>query len=208
MSASVKLAGVSALALLFAGCQVTDPPARQAPSQSSGPSSWRLALFGNPQNIPAEKSDGREREYGCPAVGVLDGGAAHRVAARTGSAAGEVAHQASLLDTARECRISGTNMIIKVGVEGRMIIGAAGRAGTYTVPVRVAIKRSDAVVTSRFARVPVTIPGGETGVTFTHIEDNIVIPISALDPADEYDIFVGFDEGGGPNDPRKGRRRR
>jgi hypothetical protein len=200
-----------AATMLLAGCQITDPPSSQsgAPSQQGGssPNSWRLALFGNPQNVPQERKGEEERQdLNCPTVGVLDGGAAHRLG-RPG-AASEVAHQASLIDVARECRFSATSIDIKVGVYGRLLIGALGKPGTYSVPVRVAVKRRDAVVASRIARVSVTIPPNETSVAFTHIEENISLPLSERDPSDEYDVYVGFDEGGGPNDPRRGRRRR
>lgn len=210
-----RIAFAAVAALVLGGCQITDPPSNPPSGQggsaqqggASAPSSWRLAIFGNPQNIPPEKAEGGERQdFNCPTVGVLEGGAAHR-AGRPGGAS-EVSHQASLIDVARECKFSQTSLTLKVGVYGRVLIGAQGKPGTYTVPVRVAVKRGDAVVASRFARLPVTIPPNDSSIAFTHVEDNIVVPLSERDPSDEYDVYVGFDEGGGPADPRQGRRRR
>lgn len=203
MPVSLRSVLVLALGLALAGCQSSGGDQAAASGQ---PSSWRLAFFGNPQAVPPEKPiESSQRDLNCPSVGVLEGGAAHRIGRQGGS---EVSHQASLVDTARECRFAGNSMTLKVGVQGRLLIGAAGRAGTYTVPVRVAVKRGEAVVASRFARVSVTIPANEVSASFVHIEDNIALPVSDNDPAEEYDIYVGFDEGGGPADPRRGTRRR
>jgi len=165
--------------------------------------SLRVAVFGNPENRPTEFPTGPQREYTCPSVEIMEGAAAYR----TGGAGG-VAHQASLSDVARECVVSGTQVSMKIGVQGRMLLGASGKPGTYTVPVRIAIKRGDTVVVSRAARVAVSIPANEAGANFTHIEENLILPISERDVADEYDVFVGFDASGGAADPRKGRRRR
>lgn len=202
MSIQVRVAALLLLGASLAGCQSSGEQAA-----SGQPNSWRLAFFGNPTAIPPEKSiESTERELNCPSVGVIEGGAAYRSGGRQG--ASEVAHQASLIETARECRFNGKSMSLKVGIQGRMLIGSAGRPGTFTVPVRVAVKRGDTVVASRFGRASVTVPPNDTSASFVHIEDNIVLPISDQDPAEEYDLFVGFDDGGGPGDPRRGRRQR
>lgn len=194
---------VSALALCVAvaGCQ-----SQGEPSGSGQPNSWRLAFLGNTQAIPPEKSvESTDRNLNCPSVTVQEGGAAYRIG-RPGS--GEIAHQASLAETARECRFSGSSLSLKVGLQGRMLIGAAGRPGTFSAPVRVQVKRGDAVVASRVARVSVTIPQNETSASFVHIEDNITLPVGVNDPAEEYDIIVGFDQGGGQGEARRSRRQR
>ncbi len=190
--------------LALAGCvggSTSSPPAA-----SSGPSTFSLAIFGNPNSIPPEKTAQEDKSYTCPTVDIIEGAAAFRLG-RAGSAT-DVGHQASLIDVARECAFVGNTVTMKVGVQGRMLLGAQGKPGTYVVPVRVAVKRNDVVVASRFARVSVTIPTGESSVAFTHVEQNISLPITANDPGDEYDIFVGFDAQGSTADPRSGRRKR
>ncbi|HRK23881.1 MAG TPA: hypothetical protein PLQ11_02905 [Beijerinckiaceae bacterium] len=175
-------------------------------SPSSGPSLGSLALFGNPQNLPPERQPELEIEYTCPSVSVIEGAAAYR--AGRGTASSDVSHQASLSDVARECRFAGTQFTLKVGVQGRMLIGAQGKAGSFTVPVKVLVKRGDTVVATRAGRVSVSVPAGEGSVAFTHVEDNIVLPITAgRDPSDEYDVYVGFEAGGAPTASRDRRRR-
>lgn len=195
---AVVLAGAAAALAGCGGIGAISEPARSSGGLAS------LAIFGNPQNIPAAEAPENLPDRNCPAVSVMEGGAAHRVG-RAGS--NEVSHQASLVDVARECRYGAGQLSMKIGIQGRMLIGALGKPGSYSVPVRVAIKRMDTVVATRVARVSATIPAGETSVAFVHVEDNVVVPLSAADPAEEYDVFVGFDSGGAA-DPRKGRRRR
>ena len=198
------LAGGVVLALALAGC--TSGGSGSAPAPSGGSNLFSQAMFGNPQNLPRAQAPELEIDYTCPSVGVMEGAAAYRVG-RAGKS--DVAHQASLTDVARECQFMGTQMSVKVGVQGRMLIGSIGKAGTYTVPVRVAIKRDDKVVASRFARVSVTIPAGDGSVAFSHVEENMVVPmVAGTDPGDMYEIYVGFDANGTNADPRSGRRRR
>ena len=198
-TAAVRGATVIVLAGALTGCIGTM-------GESSGggglSESLRTAVFGNPENRPTEFPTGPQREYTCPSVDIMEGAAAYRIASGTG-----VAHQASLTDVARECVVTGNQVRMKIGVQGRMLLGANGKPGTYTVPVRIAIKRGNTVVVSRASRVAVTVPANEAGTTFTHVEENLMMPVSERDISDEYDVFVGFDAQGGGADPRKGRRR-
>jgi hypothetical protein len=145
------------------------------------------------RNIPAPGSvEADEPIRTCPTVGVLEGGSAYRGGSAPGSAQG-VAYQASLINRARECSFEGGQLRMRVGVEGRLLLGTSGRAGSYSVPVRVVVKRRNDIVAQRSARVSVTIPGNDTQTEFAHIEENIVLPLSQNDPGDEFDVFVGFD---------------
>ncbi len=87
-------------------------------------------------------------------------------------------------------------MRIRVGVEGQVLLGQNGRPGTFSVPVRVVVKRRAEIVTQRFTRISVSVPAGETRGAFSHVEENIVVPISSVDPGDEFDIYVGLDPTG------------
>ncbi|WP_216072652.1 hypothetical protein, partial [Acinetobacter baumannii] len=54
----------------------------------------------------------------------------------------ELRYQATITDLARECRIEGQTMIVKVGIEGRVLTGpkAEGNA-RLTLPIRMAVTR-------------------------------------------------------------------
>ena len=50
-------------------------------------------------------------------------------------------YQATFGTTARECRVAGASLTMRVGVEGRVILGPAGSPGTIEIPLRYAVVR-------------------------------------------------------------------
>jgi hypothetical protein len=163
--------------------------------QGAGSTLRNFALYGAATVPPSQKPQD-DREYKCPELEVLDNGAGYRGNAGAGASAST--YQASLTNRARECSFRGNQVVIRVGVEGRLLLGPNGKPGTYSVPVRIVVKRRQDVVTQKFARVSVTVPSNDTQAEFSYIEENLVLPISENDPGDEYDILVGFDGSGGP----------
>lgn len=133
----------------------------------------------------------------CPAVSVAPG----RSAIRNGE--GEsLRSQIAISNVARECLENPDGSItVKVGVEGRALLGpAGGGGGRFDVPVSFAIKRGDAVVAARGARASVAIPPGEGGANFVVVEGGMVVPKGT----GEFDIEVGL----GGSGAATGRRRR
>ena len=51
----------------------------------------------------------------------------------------DLRYQVTIVRTARECHVNSGIMTMKVGVEGRVITGPAGGAGTVNVPIRLAV---------------------------------------------------------------------
>ena len=181
-------------------------------SSGGGPlSTARNYLLYGGATVPAPAaSNPGDRDINCPKISVLEGTAGMRIGSTTGGAS-EVSYQASLGETARECKIEGNTVVIKVGVEGRLLIGTIGKPGSYVVPLRIVVKREKVVLYSKLVRLNVTIAPNDTQAGFTHVEEGIVLPLTENDPADEYDLLVGFDPNGkDPNakaEPRKARRR-
>ncbi len=184
------------------------------PQQTGTPATSTLGTFRNyvlyggatvPDALPKELS---QREIDCPKIDVLEGTAALRVATASEGAVG-INYQVSMGQTARECRIDGNRIFIKVGVEGRVLIGTNGKPGTYPVPIRIVVKREKEVIFSKLTRISVTIPSNDTQASFTHIEEGISLALTEHNPSDEYDILVGFDPTGKANNPQgKSRKRR
>jgi hypothetical protein len=161
-------------------------------------------LFGSANPPPAPIVVDDERQLSCPEIDVLPGTAALRVGTPGGSAS-QVSHQISLGQLARECNVTGNSLALRVGVEGRVLLGTLGRAGSYTVPIRIAVRRGrTTTVVSRFVRLPVAIPANETQAQFVHVEEGITLPVSSVDPGEEYTILVGLD----PQGQQAERRRR
>jgi len=144
-----------------------------------------------------------KREITCPYIQPLEGTVSYR-AGDTSSARG-VTYQSSLTNAARECSDDGATLRIKVGVQGRIILGEGGRPGGYTAPVRIAVRKGDQTVYSKLHTVPVSVPADDTHGVFTVIDDAIALPIGAEDPGNEYKILIGLDPQG-RSTPRKRRR--
>jgi hypothetical protein len=100
--------------------------------------------------------------------------------------------QGSFGDTARECLYDQAgNLILKVGVSGRVIAGPKGGAGEITVPFKIAVvKFKESVLSSEGYAQAVTLPAtGST--TFTEVKE-ITVPSPGSDR--DYIIYVGFDD--------------
>ena len=106
-------------------------------------------------------------------------------------------YQGSFVREARECAVVEGNMVMKVGIEGRVVVGPAGGPGEVSVPLRFAVVQETptgmrAIVT-KFVIVPVTV-GASGNTLFTHVEEAITFPVPT--PAaqlDDYVVYVGFD---------------
>jgi len=147
--------------------------------------------------LPQEEED---EQLVCPQVIIADGGAAVR--AQSGQDSGGLRHQISILNVARECTPTGDGGFrLKVGVEGRVLLGPAGGAGSYGATLTTLVTRGTTQVARRTARVGGTVASGQGGVDFSHVEDGIVVPAGRGD----VEIIVGL--GGGSAAPARSRRR-
>jgi hypothetical protein len=185
----------------FGGSTTVADPSVQP--QGAGNTLRNFALYGG-ATVPESQKPQDDRDYKCPELEVLENGAGYRGNAGAGASAST--YQASLTNRARECSYRGNQVVIRVGVEGRLLLGPNGKPGTYSVPVRIVVKRRQDIVTQRFARVSVTVPANDVQAEFSYIEENLTLPITENDPGDEYDILVGFDGSGAK--PQKQARRR
>jgi hypothetical protein len=111
-----------------------------------------------------------------------------------------IRYQASISKTARECHTSGSSLMLKVGVAGRLVAGPKGAAGNFAVPVRVAVvaQHDNKVFFSQVVKQPVTISAPDFGSDFSAVMDNIAFDITPNDH--DLIIYVGFD-GGAPKPP-------
>ena len=150
-----------------------------------------------PDQLPKEDED---EQLVCPEVIIADGGAAIR--AQSGQDSSSLRHQISILNVARECTPTGNGGYrLKVGVEGRVLLGPAGGPGTYGATLTTSVTRGTTQIARRTARVGGTIASGQGGTDFSHVEDGIVVPAGRGD----VEIIVGL--GGGSATPARARRR-
>lgn len=171
---SVAALALSATALLaLPGCSTFE-------SGGSGMASTlgNMMRYGSATEPPVARAAEVEAVE-CPAVTVADGGAA----LRRGTS------QISIANVARECiERAGGAVAVKVGVEGRALLGSGGGGGRFDVPVTFLLKRGDRVIASRVRRVAVTVPSNDTQASFVAIESDMIVPPGT----GEFEIEVGL----------------
>lgn len=138
-------------------------------------------------------------EFSCPMVDVRSGAGAWQVPASGGG----LRYQGSISNLARECAISEATrtMTMKVGIEGRVLLGDKGTPGAVNVPIRIAVVQegpSPKTIQTKFFNVPVNIPADEGQITFSVVEDTISFPITTPAAIEKYIVYVGFDPKGTP----------
>lgn len=172
-------------------------------SSSGGNTALNVIMFQSTTPPPADqlpKDDDQDRQLVCPEVIVSEGGAAIR--AQSGQDSSGLRYQISITNVARECTATGNGTFrLKVGVEGRVLLGPAGGPGSYGATLTTTVTRANNVIGKRSARVGATIPSGQGGADFTHVEEGIMVPAGSGD----VEIFVGLG-GGGPAAPARRRR--
>jgi hypothetical protein len=144
----------------------------------------------------------------CPGVDIRTGASTLEIAAKTAQpTAGDLRYQLSFGQTARECTVQAGVMSIKVGVQGRIILGPMGGPGNVGVPLRYAVVREGAeprTIVTKFKRIPVTVGQDQTHVQFVDIEEGLTFPVPKASDLDAYVIYVGFDEIGDKNEKKPG----
>ncbi|QCI66622.1 hypothetical protein [Phreatobacter stygius] len=185
---------------LFGGGQTQEAAAQPAPGVGSP---VHNALFGQPVQAGPQTL----QENLCPRIEVRDGSNVWR---QGGDGPTELRYQATITDLARECRIDGQTMIVKVGLEGRVLTGPkAEGSARLTLPIRVAVTRGlSQSVWTRLYNVPIDVPAGSPNVSFTQIEDQVSFPLPPPDELQTYVIFVGFDTMAQPRERGRGRQAR
>ena len=102
--------------------------------------------------------------------------------------------QASIGETARECLYDGQgNLLLRIGVSGRVLAGPKGSPGTVSLPLRIAVVRfREAVLSSELYSVPITIPP-QGSTLFTDVRE---LNLPSPGRHRNYLIYVGFDQTG------------
>ena len=142
----------------------------------------------------------------CPGVDIRAGASTLNIAAKaTAATAGDLRYQLSFGQTARECIVQGSALTIKVGVQGRVILGPMGSPGPVDIPLRYAVVREGAeprTIVTKFKRIPVIISPDQTHVQFVDIEEGLTFPMPSGNELEAYIVYVGFDEIGDRNEKK------
>jgi len=187
------------LGAALTGAPVTSPAHAEA-SISDKLNSW---FFGPPAKDEPVPSTTPQIE--CPDVTVRSGASTLSVSA-PGAEAGPTTtrYQATIGQTARECAALGGMVTMKIGVQGRILLGPAGGPGQLDVPLRLAVVREGAdpkTIWTKFYKFQVAIPPGQTSVPFVHVEQDVSFPMPGGSELEAYVVYVGFDPTGMPAKP-------
>jgi len=190
----------------LAGCSSYDslvgtkPSAAASTSAASSSSSFSDRFSNFVLGSPATAGEGAgvtPPDIDCPTVEIRQGAATYSQSGPdNGSTALSLRYQANFLRGARECALRAGTVNMKVGVEGRVILGPAGSPGTLTLPVRLALVREGVepkTIWTKFYMVPVMISPGQPNVLFTHVEEDMSFPKPPGDDLDKYVVYAGFD---------------
>jgi hypothetical protein len=191
----------------------SNPTAGSSASSSSLSAKFNALLSGTPTmagppaTTAAADGNTTPADIDCPGVEIRQGASTFQQSAPdNGSAALSLRYQANFVRSARSCVLRDGNVAMKVGVEGRLILGPAGSPGTYTLPVRLAVVKEGIepkTIWTKFYSVPVTVSPGESNIAFTHVEEDMSFPMPAGNELDAYVIYVGFDPEGAPPEPKR-----
>lgn len=187
------------LVLMLAGCSTIENV--MGPIGNVGNIFSQSPPATDPDNPTAQTQVNPDED--CPGATIRQGAGAW--AQNAGQGPTNVRYQASIVQIARECALLGETMTIKVGVEGRLLVGPKGGPGNVTVPLRIALVHEGPQprpIVSKFYAVQVTVPPGATQVPFTQVDDDLTFPLPADKNLEKYIIYVGFDPQG-PVPPAK-----
>jgi hypothetical protein len=210
---SALIAMVLSLALAAAGCSgasgVGTPSAADSTSSISSGSTTSTTsgspsfgdkvsqFFSNSSAKSQQPAANAASDVYCPFIDIREGASTLPIGAGGDNAAMSLKYQGTFVRAARECAVAGGQMIMKVGIEGRVIVGPAGGPGTVDIPLRIAVLDETIAgakpVATRFARFPVTVAPGTAFAGFTHIEEGMSFPMPSAADLDNYVIYIGFD---------------
>jgi hypothetical protein len=205
---AASVAGCSSLGSLTGGSAAPEPAVATAQAPSDGSFTSRVKSFfsgdsgklSSPSSSSSTTGAAASSEIECPSVEYRQGAATWAV---NGPAAENSAlslkYQASFLQAARECIVSGGNLTIKVGVQGRIVVGPAGSAGTVNVPLRYALVREGLqpqTLWTKFFIVPVVIPAGQLNLPWIHVEEEMTVTRPSAEDLERLVIYIGFDPEG------------
>jgi len=148
-------------------------------------------------------------DFDCPSVEIRSGASTLLVAATPKgheASATDLRYQGAIVRTARECSLNAGIVSLRVGIEGRVIVGPAGGAGQVDVPLRVAVVEEGPdpkTVATKLYRTTVAVPAEQGNVNFSIVAEDLAFPMPRGGAIDKYVIYVGFDPQAEPARPQR-----
>ncbi|MEA2916095.1 MAG: hypothetical protein QOJ15_8176 [Bradyrhizobium sp.] len=167
-------------------------------------------MFGSSSaaNANASATAALPADFECPQVQVRTGASTLTSSGNPAEpTAMNLKYQVTIGTTARECRMGPGNIVLlKVGMQGRVILGPEGSPGSIDVPLRYAVVREtmeSKVVTTKLERIAVAVPQNDSNVLFSHVTEGLDFPMPRGADIDSYVIYIGFDPAAAPEPQKK-----
>jgi hypothetical protein len=183
-------------ALVLSGCSSASTPTDTA---DTGSTSRFSSLFSGSTSPPAQAAagGGAFNVDDCPSVDIRTGAGTYTVSGKPPEAsATDVRYQLSFTQLARQCTLVGGNLVMKVGVQGRIIVGPIGGPGPVDIPLRYAVVQEGVAprtIATKFKRVGAEVPPGQSNVAFSDVEEDLSFPMPSRAELAGYMVYVGFD---------------
>jgi hypothetical protein len=180
------------------------PQTSAAPPPPSGSPSFKdkvANFFSGASDKSPQAVANAQPDVGCPFIDIRQGASTLTLPPPPPDGSNEamgLKYQGSFVRAARECAVNNGQMVMKVGIQGRIIVGPAGGPGHVDVPLRMAVVDAPSsgtkVITTKFIQIPVDIPN-EDGANFSHIEEGFSFPLpTPVSELDNYVVYIGFDQ--------------
>lgn len=206
------LTGALLLALAAGGCSggsllggpsASTPAPAAAPaaaSSSSGPQWLRgdiAGFFSSSSDKAPQPVAGAAPDVECPYMQIREGASTLTIGAGGDNAAMSLKYQGTFVRAARQCAVVAGQMVMKVGVEGRIILGPAGGPGQVDVPLRIAVVDESPAgskpIVTKLIHIPVTVASMTDNPTFAHVEEGLTFPLPSSSELEHYIVYIGFD---------------
>jgi len=198
---AVLLSGCSSIGNMFGGS-----------SSSSGASSDLLPAATTTSQASATPAT--PPDFECPSVEIRSGASTLTITegAARGSEGAPLAlrYQGSIVRTARECIVNAGVVNLRVGIEGRIVLGPAGGPGEVHVPLRIAVVEEGAnpkTIVTKLYRTVVAIPPDQGNSSFSYVAEDLSFPMPRGSAIEKYVIYLGFDPQAEPARPARPARR-
>lgn len=185
-----------------ASTSTTDAAPLPPPPSSSPSLKDKIANFFSGSSAKSQQTatnaDASQPAVDCPFIDIREGASTLTIPPPNGeNNAMALKYQGTFVRGARECLVVNGQMTMKVGVQGRIIVGPAGGPGQVEVPLRIAIVDAPPVnpktIVTKLIRIPVTVASADQNTTFTHIEEGLTFPLPKDGSLENYIVYIGFD---------------
>jgi hypothetical protein len=197
-------AGALLLAFSLGGCSsgsqfgapAASTPETAASSGGLGPITGFLS--GSSAKGP-QATAGAPANVDCPTVEIRRGAGTMAIGPSGDRSTMDLKYQVEFTRQARECSVVAGNMVMRIGLEGRVVVGPAGGPGRVDVPLRIAVVHETPSggtrsIQTKFLIIPVVIAPGQGGAPFSHVEDSLAFPMpNPVSQLDNYIAYIGFD---------------